>query len=262
MALQKRYRLSLTTSEAKGAKQIEIGLPHVCLLVVAAVLLSCAVLWGSWIALHSVRNENRYRAEIEKLAAAPGALLPPAMEARFALPHTGRREIAFLGSAGQRIVTAGELLCLAGTSAGLHATLKNDYPITVLRGHSVSEIILNDAPIGYTGSKDPAAVVALAPEGVARRKTQLAQLSDTTLVIKAKGLELPATRARVREVDFKQYKVKTPDWALAALALVAGTNRVITLEMLNAAITMRFKNQVRDQALALVERVTNEIDLQ
>ncbi len=67
MALQKRYRLSLTTSEARSAKQIEIGLPHVCLLMVAAVLLSGAILWGSWIALHSYRNENRYQAEIERL---------------------------------------------------------------------------------------------------------------------------------------------------------------------------------------------------
>lgn len=67
MALQKRYRLSLTTSEARGERQIEIGLPHVCLLMVAAVLLSGAILWGSWIALHSVGNENRYQAEIEYL---------------------------------------------------------------------------------------------------------------------------------------------------------------------------------------------------
>jgi len=67
VALQKRYRLSLAISEAKGAKQIEIGLPLLCLLMVAAVLLSGTILWGSWIALHSVQNENRYRAKIENL---------------------------------------------------------------------------------------------------------------------------------------------------------------------------------------------------
>jgi len=205
---------------------------------------------------------RQYRAEAGKLQPAQDSGLPPALEARLTPPQSGRREIVFLGSAGQRIVTAGELLCLAGTSAGLHATLKNDYPITVLRGHSVSEIILNDEPIGYTGSKDPALVVALAQEGVARRQARLAQLDDRTLVIKARGVELPATRARVREVDFKQLKIKSPDWALAALALVAKTRRAITLEMLNAAICMRFKDKVRDQAVALVERVAKEIDLQ
>ena len=67
MALQKRYRLSLSTSETGEAKQIEIGLPHLCLLAVAAVLLSGAILWGSWIAVHSFLNENRYQARIEHL---------------------------------------------------------------------------------------------------------------------------------------------------------------------------------------------------
>jgi len=67
VALQKRYRISLATSGAKGEKQFEIGLPLLCLLMAAAVLLSGTILWGSWMALHSVQNENRYRAEIENL---------------------------------------------------------------------------------------------------------------------------------------------------------------------------------------------------
>lgn len=67
MTLRKRYRISLTTSEAEGARQFEIAFPQLCLLVVATVLLSGAILWGSWIAFRSVRNENRYQAEIERL---------------------------------------------------------------------------------------------------------------------------------------------------------------------------------------------------
>ncbi len=67
MGLRKRYRLSLTTSGAEKAKHIEIGFPQLCLLTVGAVFLLGAVLWGGWIALNSVRNENRYRAEIDQL---------------------------------------------------------------------------------------------------------------------------------------------------------------------------------------------------
>lgn len=67
MALQKRYRISLTTSAAKKAKQIEIGLPLLCVLAAAAVLLSGAVLWGSWVVARSMQNEDRYRAEIQQL---------------------------------------------------------------------------------------------------------------------------------------------------------------------------------------------------
>ena len=74
---------------------------------------------------------------------------PVRIEATCIPPQTGRKEVVVLGSAGQRIITAGELLCLAGASAGCHATQKNDYPITVMRGHSVSEIILSDIEIEY-----------------------------------------------------------------------------------------------------------------
>ena len=59
---------------------------------------------------------------------------PPAIEARFQPPDAQRRELILLGSAGQRIITAGEILCLAGLTAGLNTTQKNEYNITVMRG--------------------------------------------------------------------------------------------------------------------------------
>jgi hypothetical protein len=49
-------------------------------------------------------------------------------------PQSGRREAVLLGSAGQRIITAGEILCLAGLTAGLNTTQKNEYNITVCGG--------------------------------------------------------------------------------------------------------------------------------
>ncbi len=67
MAIQKRYRISLSTPGAEGEKRVEIGFHHLCLLIITAVLLSAAILWGSWIALNSVQNETSYRAEIEQL---------------------------------------------------------------------------------------------------------------------------------------------------------------------------------------------------
>ena len=80
---------------------------------------------------------------------------PLKIERQFQPLESGRREVVFLGSAGKRIVTAGELLCLAGITAGLKATQKNDYPITVLRGHSVSEIILSQDDIGLYRHQHP-----------------------------------------------------------------------------------------------------------
>jgi Pyruvate/2-oxoacid:ferredoxin oxidoreductase gamma subunit len=162
--------------------------------------------------------------------------------------------VVVLGSAGQRIITAGELLCLAGASAGCHAAQKSDYPITVMRGHSVSDIILSDTQIEYTGIENPSVVIALAPEGVNRRKKMLANLSPGDLVIKAAGIELPSCAASIIEVDFKAEKIKSQDWALAALAVLAAQNNVLTMDMLKAALKMRFRKAEYETAIAMVEK--------
>ena len=52
---------------------------------------------------------------------------PRAVEKKFTPLIDDRKGILILGSAGQRIITAGEILCLAGLTAGLHASQKNDY---------------------------------------------------------------------------------------------------------------------------------------
>jgi len=170
-------------------------------------------------------------------------------------PQTGRQEVVFLGSAGQRIVTAGELLCLAGASAGCQATQKNDYPITVMKGHSISEVILSDSKVDYTGIEDPSVVIALASEGVNRRKKMFAALSPECIVIKAADVDLPETRASILEVDFKTLKIKSQDWALASLAVLAGRGQTLSEEMLTEALKLRFNKKVFEMALAVIQKV-------
>ena len=191
-----------------------------------------------------------YRQEAAKLQPAAE---PVRIEATCTSPEQGRMEVVVLGSAGQRIITAGELLCLAGASAGCHAAQKSDYPITVMRGHSVSEIILSDIEIEYTGIENPSVVIALAPEGVNRRKKMLANLSPEALVIKASGIELPISPASVIEIDFKADKIKPQDWALVALAVLAEQNKVLTMDMLKAALKLRFRKAEYEAAISMIE---------
>jgi pyruvate/2-oxoacid:ferredoxin oxidoreductase beta subunit/Pyruvate/2-oxoacid:ferredoxin oxidoreductase gamma subunit len=202
------------------------------------------------------RNRAEYGQNYRDAAARQSPVsTPQGVEAMFKAPQTGRQEVVILGSAGQRIVTAGELLCLAGISAGMHASQKNDYPITVLRGHSVSELILSETGIGYTGIASPQVVIALAQEGVARRKAMFAGLAPEAVIVKTAGLELPHNAAKVIEVDFKAAKIKSPDWALASLIFMAKQDLVLNLDMLEAGLAHRFKGKVRDQALTLIDRV-------
>ena len=195
---------------------------------------------------------GHYRQESRQLEAVQA---PLQIETTCTPPESGRQEVVILGSAGQRIVTAGELLGLAGLSAGLHATQKNDYPITVMKGHSISECILSSEFIGYTGLDAPSVVLALGPEGVAKRKGMLASLPAESLVFNVKGLELPECPANIRELDFKALQSKSQDFALASLALLAGEHKVLNLEMLKAALNFRFKGKALEASLALVERL-------
>ncbi len=203
--------------------------------------------------VQNARSEygKAYRQEAAKL---PTPAEPVRIEASCTSPQSGRMEVVVLGSAGQRIITAGELLCLAGAAAGCQAAQKSDYPITVMRGHSVSDIILSDAEIEYTGIENPAVVIALAPEGVNRRKKMLTQLSPEALVVKAAGVELPPCQASIIEVDFKAEKIKSPDWALVALAVLAQQNKVLTMDMLKAALKLRFNAGQYETAVAMVEK--------
>jgi pyruvate/2-oxoacid:ferredoxin oxidoreductase beta subunit/Pyruvate/2-oxoacid:ferredoxin oxidoreductase gamma subunit len=195
------------------------------------------------------------RAYRQEAAALDKVKDPVRIPATCKAPRAGRQEIVILGSAGQRIITAGELLCLAGASAGCHATQKNDYPITVMKGHSVSEVILSDSPVEYTGIEDPSVVIALAAEGINRRKKMLAALSPKCTIVKAAGVELPETLASVLEIDFKAKKIKSPDWALAALAVLAGQNQALSTEMLTEALKLRFRPNVFEMAQAVMKKI-------
>jgi 2-oxoglutarate/2-oxoacid ferredoxin oxidoreductase subunit beta len=180
---------------------------------------------------------------------------PSALEKRFDPPEPGRQDIVLLGSAGQRILTAGEIVCLAGMAAGLCAAQKSEYNITVLRGPSISDLILSPEPVGYSGIGRPGVVLALAREGVERRESMFARIDKTALVIRAADVAIPPCAAKVIDVDMKALSVKGPDRALAALAVLAKTGRAITPEMLAAAVSARFRGPARDAALDLVSRM-------
>ena len=171
------------------------------------------------------------------------------------LPGYGRQEIAILGSAGMRIVTAGELICHAGLAAGMNVLMKNDYNITVLRGQSVSEIQISPRKIGYAGSTAPTVVLALSDEGIRQRQKLFATLSPDALVLKEKSVEIPSCAAEVDEVDFKEWKIAKPDWALAALCILAAKERAINWEMLDIALKTQFQGKIYLSALGIAEKI-------
>jgi len=140
----------------------------------------------------------------------------------------------------------------------LNTTQKNEYNITVLRGPSISELILSPEEIDYTGIGRPGVIVALDQEGVDRRRDMFDSLNSDTLILQSNGVEVPAAGARIHPMDLKSQKIKKIDWALASLGVLAKLGRIINPEMLAAALKIKFKGKTLDNALELVRKVATD----
>jgi 2-oxoglutarate ferredoxin oxidoreductase subunit beta len=195
---------------------------------------------------------ERYRALAKERTVFPGAIR---IEKQIEVKDYQQQEVVILGSAGMRIVTAGDIVCYAGLCAGMNVSMKNDYNITVLRGQSVSEILISPEKIGYPGIESPSIVLALSDEGVQRRNKIFATLKPGTFVLKEKSVDIPETKADVVEIDFKELKIKKQDWALASLGVMARDEKAINKEMLDYALKSRFNEKLYQIAMETIEKI-------
>jgi pyruvate/2-oxoacid:ferredoxin oxidoreductase beta subunit/Pyruvate/2-oxoacid:ferredoxin oxidoreductase gamma subunit len=201
-------------------------------------------------------NERReygshYREKSDGESAAPDWR---GIEKAFEPPVKARREVVLLGTAGERVITAGTLLAHAAILAGMHITQKNDYNITIMRGPSVTEIIVSPEPISYTGVEQPDVIVALSEEGVRRGWDLFSKVGAEGRVILSAGVKIPATAGQILETDFKVEGIKKKERALAALTLLAKSGDPVTLEMLREAISQSFHGKRREEAQNVLER--------
>ncbi|MBT8341490.1 MAG: 2-oxoglutarate synthase [Desulfatitalea sp.] len=165
-----------------------------------------------------------------------------------------QRQVVLLGSAGQKIISAGFILATAALSAGLQVTQKNEYNITVMRGPSVTELIISPDLIDYTGIEQPAALVCLSQEGVGKRLDLFRKTSTHCRVIKAADVRIPPSHGAILEIDFKALGIKPNERALAAIALLAKANDPITLAMLETALKNSLKAAQFQDTMGLIAR--------
>jgi len=198
---------------------------------------------------------DRYRALTKERTVFPEAVT---IEKQIDLKDYPQQEVVILGSAGMRIVTAGDIVCYAGLCAGMNVSMKNDYNITVLRGQSVSEILITPEKIGYPGIESPSVVMALSDEGVQRRKKIFSTLKPGTFIVKEKSVAIPETPAEIFEIDFKALKIKRQDWALASLGVIAKREKAINTDMLNYALKSRFNEKVYQIAMETIKKILTD----
>ncbi|ROR03334.1 thiamine pyrophosphate-dependent enzyme [Desulfosoma caldarium] len=166
----------------------------------------------------------------------------------------GRHGTLFLGAAGERVLSAGNLWAMAAVRAGLHVTQKSDYNITVMRGPSIAEVLLSSDPIDYPGIEEPDAVVVLAREGVERMAQIWNRLSERTLVIQAADVPVPKHAGRTLMVDFKALDIARKNRAMASLGMLARWTGIFSIEDLVQAAAATLAPSQRDGALQLLRQ--------
>ena len=110
--------------------------------------------------------------------------------------------IVLAGAAGQKVVSAGNLLASAATLSGLWTSRRADFPITIQTGFSVAEIVISPEPVLYSGIIKPDVAALIAPEGKAKiaRLTKTMEQSDT--IYFADGLGDVDSKAKQIPLEF------------------------------------------------------------
>jgi len=176
--------------------------------------------------------------------------------ARDSLRHglTRRTGLLVAGSAGGKVRSAVGLVAQAAMMSGLHVNQKDDYPVTIKTGHSVSTLVLDPQPMRFGMVTVPDTVVILAPEGLHHIRAQLAKLPASTQVYADASLSLPATNAAVTLLDTAGLRraVGKENIALALSTKALGESGALQVEALAAAIELTLNPAYQDKALAAV----------
>jgi pyruvate/2-oxoacid:ferredoxin oxidoreductase beta subunit/Pyruvate/2-oxoacid:ferredoxin oxidoreductase gamma subunit len=168
---------------------------------------------------------------------------------------TKQTGVIIAGSAGQKVKSASTLFAKGAIYSGLHATQKDDYPITVQTGHSVTEIIISPEEIQYTGIESADLFILISEDGLKRVQAKIEGLPATATLYADEALALPETKAKVVRFPFARIgtQISKLSVAVGAIAAALADSGIYPPEALQAAIQGSQKPSVAEVNLKAVE---------
>jgi 2-oxoglutarate ferredoxin oxidoreductase subunit beta len=183
-----------------------------------------AIVRDAGLSMEPLRNPVTKPFRVESCAEAPSLLAVDPIDRRFRAGLDRRISILLGGSAGEGVQVAAETFARAAIAAGLSATKKGIYPVTVGVGYSVAEIILSPEPILYAAAITPDLVALTSLDGFNYYQRVLTEMRSGHILLDEK-LPDPVTGATVTRADIRQPAGKRGA-ALYALALLARQHRL------------------------------------
>lgn len=160
-----------------------------------------------------------YRQAYAKLAKRTTA--DKTIEPRFKSNVAKQTGIVIAGGAGQKIRSAATIFAQAAMFANLVAIQKDDYPVTVMTGHSITEIIVSPQRIDYTAIDFPDYFVVISEDGLKKTRARIGRLAGTCVLYAEESLDLPETRARVVRLPLARTAKKVNRLSIGTIALAA-----------------------------------------
>jgi Pyruvate/2-oxoacid:ferredoxin oxidoreductase gamma subunit len=152
------------------------------------------------------------------------------VDVHYSSPLARRTALVVGGSAGEGVQRASQLCAQAAIASGLQATKKGSYPVTVGVGFSTAEVILSRDPIAYHGISQPDAVIITSSDGLQHNLRRIREMDKGTVWLD-ESLDVPQTKAEVRELDFRG-RAGARNAALYALLTFARETGIIPPEAL------------------------------
>jgi 2-oxoglutarate/2-oxoacid ferredoxin oxidoreductase subunit beta len=107
-----------------------------------------------------------------------GVLAPRSLDVQFSSSLDRTLSLMIAGAAGSHVRTAGHLIGIAATLSGLWTVQRDDYPVTVRAGHSISEVLIAPGTLPYGGGTRPDVLFVLAEEGFKKVSDVIGQMTD------------------------------------------------------------------------------------
>ncbi len=178
------------------------------------------------------------------------------IEPEFSHGSSRQTGIVIAGSAGQKIRSTATTLARGAMLSGLQATQKDDYPITIMTGHSVSEIILSPGRIEYTAIDAPDYFLLLSEDGLKKTRAWIGKLSGECVLIADESLELPETAARIVRLPLAEAAraVGRLSIGMVALAAMLQDAGLIPMDAFEAAISRYQRAEVAETNIAALKK--------
>ncbi len=181
-----------------------------------------------------------YRQALANELDSPHSWIGGGLEVKYPSELQVPMHIVVAGSAGMRVGSAAQFLAHAAILSGLYASQRNEYPVTVRTGFSISELIISPSEIIFSGISKPDILVILSADGLTQAAHWLAIMVASDLVFIDDQLPVIETLAQVRKLALWKVGRKSLR-SLAALAAVLGQNEFIPIEAFKETINLQIE---------------------